>query len=176
MSVKLLLGLLRRASFLAETDLSTIMINNTERLLNLPGRLPFFPTRMTDPEKVKSLIARLHPVTSAKALIRLGPNGDGGYLIPDDLEGIEACFSPGVCNVAGFELDCAKMGMDVFMADASVDKPPIDHAQFKFQKKFIGSSTQGNFISLEDWVISSSSKTADLLLQMDIEGYEYEAF
>ena len=31
-------------------------------------------------------------------LVRLGGNNDGGYLLPNDLEGITACFSPGVDN------------------------------------------------------------------------------
>ena len=26
----------------------------------------------------------------------IGGAGDGGYLVPDDLDGIEYCFSPGV--------------------------------------------------------------------------------
>lgn len=42
-------------------------------------------------------------VPDSKDLIRLGPNGDGGYLVPDDLTGIEACFSPGVCATSEFE-------------------------------------------------------------------------
>jgi hypothetical protein len=41
------------------------------------------------------LIRSLHPIDSGVPLIRLGPDGDGGYLIPDDLNGIQYCFSPG---------------------------------------------------------------------------------
>ena len=29
-------------------------------------------------------------------LIRIGSKNDGGYLVPDDLKNINACFSPGV--------------------------------------------------------------------------------
>jgi hypothetical protein len=95
--------------------------------------------------------------------------------VPDDLKGIEACFSPGVSNVAGFERDCAEMGMKVFMADASVEQPPETHPQFNFIKKYIGCNTQEDFITLSDWVGASLPNShADLLLQMDIEGYEYE--
>jgi hypothetical protein len=36
-------------------------------------------------------------------LIRLGADGDGGYLVPDDLEDVAACFSPGVDDRASFE-------------------------------------------------------------------------
>ena len=166
---------LAHARFLQEVGLGLIMTDNTENILSLPGKLPFFPTETTNPTKVNTLIRRLHPVTCDKELIRLGPEGDGGYLVPNDLQGIEACFSPGVSNVFGFERECAERGMRVFMADASVESPPEVRPQFQFTKKFIGSTTQGDFISFEEWInCSAIDSHADLLLQMDIEGYEYE--
>ena len=42
------------------------------------------------------LIEEIRPDTTDKPLIRLGSEADGGYLVPDDLEGIVACFSPDV--------------------------------------------------------------------------------
>ena len=41
-------------------------------------------------------------------LIRIGGNKDGAYLIPDDLVGIESCFSPGVSDNKDFEDHLAK--------------------------------------------------------------------
>ena len=46
------------------------------------------------------LLTRLYPYDSGHTLLRLGPNGDGGYLVPDDLDGITHCFSPGVAAVS----------------------------------------------------------------------------
>jgi hypothetical protein len=61
------------------------------------------------------------------------------------------------------------------MADASVDHPPESNPRFNFIKKFIGATTKNDFISLEDWVTGAPvGDQSDLLLQMDIEGYEYE--
>ena len=136
-----------------------------------------FPTPLTDKNALQSLVHKLFPVSTGKKLIRLGPKGDGGYLVPDDLGGIEACFSPGVCFVSGFEKDCADLGMKVFMADRSVDHPAEMHDQFHFIKKYVGVTTSNDFMTVDDWVASSmqESKT-DLLLQIDIEGYEYETF
>lgn len=130
----------------------------------------------TSKEKIRSLIKSLRSYNIGKDLIRLGPNGDGGYLVPNDLEGIEACFSPGVNEISGFEEDCFKIGMKLFLADKSVDGPAqtLNSAKFQFIKKFVGSSTKGDFITLEYWVNSSKlSSQSDLLLQMDIEGSEY---
>lgn len=84
-------------------------------------------TGKTGLSQLQSMMDLLHPRVTDKKLIRLGPNGDGGYLIPDDLIGIEACFSPGVSDISGFEKECANRGMKVFLADKSVEKPPEFH-------------------------------------------------
>jgi hypothetical protein len=116
-------------------------------------------------------------MSTGKELIRLGPKGDGGYLVPDDLEGIEACFSPGVGSLSEFEKQCANRGMKVFLADRSVEKPAESHEQFHFTRKFIGVTTNDDFMTIDDWVaLSLPESQADLMLQIDIEGYEYETF
>lgn len=130
--------------------------------------------RFTDKDKLISLIEKLHPYYTDKDLIRLGTNGDGGYLVPDDIEGISACFSPGVGNLTSFEQDCLNYGMQVYLADKSVDGPSIKNDKFHFIKKFIGPITNEDFITMDDWVNDSlENKNSDLLLQMDIEGSEY---
>jgi hypothetical protein len=130
---------------------------------------------MTKRESLQRLLEKLHPISSGFDLIRLGPNGDGGYLVPDDLEGIEACFSPGVSDQSGFEKDCADFGMKVFLADRSVDQPAETHDLFNFTKKHIGIVRGDGFMTMDDWVEKSlPDSDSDLLLQMDIEGYEYE--
>ena len=134
-----------------------------------------FPTKKTKPEKLKDLINILKPVATNKNLIRFGASTDGGYLIPDDLDDISACFSPGVADCVSFETSCAARGMKVFLADHSVDQLPAGNHNFHFIKKFIGSNTDENFIRLDEWVTSSNiDGSSDLMLQMDIEGFEYE--
>lgn len=130
------------------------------------------------PEKrVMDLIKSLHPLKTQFDLIRLGPDGDGGYLVPDCLEEIEACFSPGVAQISQFERDCIDRGMKVFMADKSVDMPNWDVAKDKyaFHKKFVGSTNNEDFMTMDHWFQTSGlSNDAKLLLQMDIEGDEYK--
>ena len=143
--------------------------------INLPPKFAFYPTKLTPRDEVLSLLRDLAPLETEHPLIRLGGDGDGGYLLPDDLDGLTACFSPGVDVNSTFELDCATRGMEVFMADASVRGPAENHERFHFQRKFIGSFTSDPYISMQDWVDSTpASDEGDLLLQMDIEGYEWE--
>lgn len=132
-------------------------------------------TKSTNPDVLMGLIRSLAPVIPPQGLIRLGPASDGGYLVPDDLAGIRACFSPGVNKVSDFEFDCANRGMQVFLADRSVDSPATEHAAFSFTKRYLGAFTDDDFMTLDDWVNASlPDDTSDLLLQMDIEGFEYE--
>lgn len=121
------------------------------------------------------LIRSLHPKITKNGLIRLGGDGDGGYLVPNDLNNIEACFSPGVGQISKFELECAQMGMKVFMADGSVNQPPLENEGMNFIKKFIGNKNDDNFITLENWIKSTKvNLESDLILQMDIEGHEFD--
>ncbi|MBC8549434.1 MAG: FkbM family methyltransferase [Candidatus Brocadiales bacterium] len=130
---------------------------------------------MTETKDLESLLKLLYPISCDTPLIRFGPFNDGGYLIPDDLNGIEACFSPGVSSVSGFEKECADRGIKVFLADRSVNNPAEEDELFHFTKKFIGSFSNSDFITIDNWVNASLPNSVDdLILQMDIESFEYE--
>ncbi|WP_171054646.1 FkbM family methyltransferase [Roseovarius arcticus] len=109
-------------------------------------------------------------------LIRIGGEGDGGYLVPDILDGISHCFSPGVSDTSDFEDHLSKKyGIKSFMADASVDCAPISDPNFSFSKKFLGNRDEDDFITLSSWVDTSlKGDERELILQMDIEGGEYD--
>jgi len=120
----------------------------------------------------------LRPKSSPATLIRIGGNKDGAYLLPDDLKGIKACFSPGVSNRKDFEDELLdKYGIVTHMSDFSSDiekfKTPLKPGQ-TFKKKWLDVNGSENSISLEDWVQEMEpEETNDLILQMDIEGAEY---
>lgn len=146
-------------------------------LISLLGIVDVFPTLATGKKDLKRLIQKLRPIATGKPLLRLGPRGDGGYLVPDDICGVEACFSPGVGLNSGFEKDCANRGMKVFLADGSVTMPPAQHDNFNFMNKHIGVTSSDVFMTIDDWInISLPASTADLMLQIDVEGCEYEIF
>ncbi|MBN1237749.1 MAG: FkbM family methyltransferase [Gammaproteobacteria bacterium] len=147
-----------------------------DSLIRLLGAAGMHVCDRTSRAELGALIESLRPLDSGIPLIRLGPAGDGGYLVPDDLTGIEHAFSPGVSTESGFESDLAARGMRVFLADGSVAAPPVSNPGFVFEKKYVGCVLDEQFTTLDDWkrrMIPDGD--GDLLLQMDIEGAEFEA-
>jgi hypothetical protein len=125
---------------------------------------------------VLGLISSLRPRHCGHLLIRVGADRDGGYLIPDDLEGIEYCFSPGVSALSAFENQLADRGIRSFLADHSVKGPPQARCEFVFDRKHVGANNSDTFMTLAAWKEKYlPDYRQDLLLQMDIEGAEYEA-
>ena len=131
--------------------------------------------KRTKKRELQAFFQRLYPVTTNRKLVRIGEASDGGYLLPDDLEGIDACFSPGVAEDSHLETCLSEKGIKCYLADYSVDAPPTENLLFDFEKKFVGMENNSVYMTLEDWVSRKTSKEAsDLILQMDIEGAEYE--
>jgi hypothetical protein len=124
--------------------------------------------------QLSDFFSRYRPIMTGHELIRLGSAGDGGYLVPDDLEHIDACFSPGVAQLAEFELALTKKGIPCFLADGSVDQPPIQTKLIEFEKKHLGMVESRTHMTLDEWVQRKAPGRGDLILQMDIEGDEYE--
>lgn len=140
------------------------------------GQFNLHAVKRVNKTDLAGLIETLHPIDSGIELIRLGPDGDGGYLIPDDLEGIRYGFSPGVSTESGFEADLADRGMNLFLADYSVEAPAQSGPALVFDKKFIGCISDDTYLTLDDWKEARLPEyNDDLLLQMDIEGAEYES-
>ena len=123
---------------------------------------------------VKKFLKQNRPITSEFELMRIGGDNDGGYLLPNDLVGIKYCFSPGVDITSDFEYDLyEKYNIHSYLSDFSVEKPGIDCDGFKFQKKFLDSKTDAINDTLSDW-IGKEKNDNDMILQMDIEGFEYD--
>jgi len=128
-------------------------------------------------EQLQELLKALRPVKTKYDLIRVGGDNDGGYLLPDDLSGISTCFSPGVDVTATFEKDLLSRGIRSHLADASVDGAPDGLEVLSFTKKYLGGVNNDEHMTLEYWVNSKAPgpwPTGDLILQMDIEGAEYQ--
>lgn len=138
----------------------------------------YFINKVSSVEKISEVISMLAPVKSPYKMIRIGGTNDGAYLIPDDLNGIKMCFSPGVGHTNKFELELySNYDIKSATADASVDGLPEDSDGIYFIKKYIGNKDNDpNYISLSRWMSNfvDLNDESDFILQMDIEGGEYD--
>ena len=128
--------------------------------------------------EIASALRHIVPRHSGFELIRVGSKADGGYLVPDDLAEIEACFSPGVNNFKDFEDQLTtRHGIKALMCDYSSDvaklRTPLIAGMQVFEKKWLDVTANEHHLDINDWVQHKASTDSDLILQMDIEGAEY---
>lgn len=129
--------------------------------------------RRTGKAKLRVWLPALRPVDCGWPLIRLGPDRDGGYVVPDDLDGLTTCLSLGVGPDCGFDLALARRGVTVAMADGTVAGPPEDHPAFRFLRKNIGLVETDETTTLDVFAATMAPGDEDILFKMDIEGAEY---
>src|ERR1044072_4791277 len=96
------------------------------KVVDLARRNNLYLNGVTSREDILSLLRMVKPMNTGHPLVRVGGAAVGGYLIPDDLAGVRYCFSPGVSTIASFELELADQGLKCFLADASVERPPVN--------------------------------------------------
>tara|TARA_B100000927_G_C16415974_1_gene449284 strand:+ start:254 stop:1063 length:810 start_codon:yes stop_codon:yes gene_type:complete len=139
-------------------------------------RLGFNVERNVSKQEIENFIKKFNQNYVSVNLVRIGGKNDGGYLIPDIIDKINYCFSAGVGDLSSFEKELSEAyNIKSFMADASVDRPPIQNKNFNFIKKYLSSSSDKNLITLSDWLTKSLREIDEnLILQMDIESSEYE--
>jgi hypothetical protein len=133
-------------------------------------------TGLTPKQDVIDLLSRLRPQENGYSLIRVGGPGDGGYLIPDDLSGITELFSPGSNRLSSFEKEVAERWQVKSYICDSIEEKPDDLSNFQdFTPAWVGPYSDGEkLISLAQWVEEKSQSHGDLMLQMDIEGAEFQ--
>lgn len=115
----------------------------------------------------------LRPTHTGWNLIRLGSSGDGGYLVPNDIDGMTQLFSPGVSDQTGFDLEMAARGISCFLADPVLPKSLPTHPRIQFKQLALGDGQNGT-ITLKHWGEQNRLESGNAILQMDIEGAEWQ--
>ena len=130
---------------------------------------------LTPYSQVMDLLKRLTPHNYGHKELRIGSEADGGYVVPDDFEGISECFSPGCAGYWHFEKYLEdNYRIHSHICDSEDQRPSDLGAMQDFEPYYLGPSTQGNFITLGDWVKKVElGKSSDFILQIDIESAEY---
>ena len=91
------------------------------------------------------------------------------------LKGVKTCISPGVGNTSSFEKQLSEdFGIVPVLIDPN--RAPVDLKDTKhvYVQKYLGVKNHISFVSLDDLILEFCSNSDSSILQMDIEGYEYE--
>jgi hypothetical protein len=126
---------------------------------------------------LKTFLLLFKPLETEHQLERIGGNDDGGYLVPKlELSEIDACFSIGCNFVWDFEKEIGEnYGVPSVIVDDFSKKPNNLSPLQTFFPSWLGKFSNDKTISLGDLIKRSNfSKSENLLLQMDIEGSEFE--
>lgn len=134
-------------------------------------------SRKTKVSQIELLLNKLRPVKNGWQLVRIGKSRDGSYLIPDDLNDIYKCMSAGCDKNWTFEKFLySSYSIPSCILD-SEDKRPLDlDPKHDYLAKWLGTKNGIGHITFESWIgMYSGQSDSDLILQMDIEGFEWQA-
>ncbi|MCW8930335.1 MAG: hypothetical protein OQL19_08875, partial [Gammaproteobacteria bacterium] len=86
-------------------------------------------------ENIKVVLKQLKPMDCQQGKVRIGKMNDGGYVVPNDLDGIDKVVSLGIGTDVSFDKNLADSGAQIYQYDHTVDNPPVEHDSFNFHKQ-----------------------------------------
>lgn len=101
---------------------------------------------------------------------RVGREGDGGYVMLDDLQRAGAAISFGVGQEVTWDLELADLGLEVHQFDHTIDAPPAEHPRVQFHRRKVVPVAEDSGVSLAQAVALAGP---ECLVKMDIEGDEW---
>lgn len=130
---------------------------------------------MSSTTDLLGLLRLLRPWQADFRKLRIGSLGDGGYVMPDDLEAIAGLLSIGVGSEVSFDRYFAERGVPVFQYDHTVEAPPEVHANFRFHRTAWAPADGNNALCLASMVQRHGlGNSANHLLKFDVEGAEWQ--
>lgn len=126
---------------------------------------------------IRRFVAAVRPHEAVGARkIRLGGPVDGGYVMLDPGENGLA-YSFGISDSSPWDLAMAGRNFKVFQYDGSIERAPDAHPNLFFRRSFISGAAlpPPGSLNLAQVIESHGHRDeTDLILQMDIEGGEWE--
>lgn len=124
---------------------------------------------------VHDFYKKLAPCNTGYNLIRIGGEFDGGYLLPNILDGIQVCLSPGTSGNTTLENQLARQyGIKCLLCDPEDSKENITLDPLnEFDRISLDTKDTDSSFTLYSWLRKYHLDNASpLMLTMDIEGVE----
>ncbi len=132
---------------------------------------------MNNQSEILNLLKALRMNDCKFPKIRVGSNGDGGYVLPSDFDKIEQLLSIGIGNEDSFDRYFAERGVKVYQYDHTIDDTPSQHSNYQFNKIAWAENDSVGERTLETMVkLAGINNTTNALLKFDTEGAEWDCF
>ena len=138
---------------------------------------PPAPDPLVSQQEIIHLLQMLRPrqmVTDHK--VRIGADGDGGYVMPSLARKSNAVLSIGIGDQVSFDAELADLGATVLQFDHTIPGQPMAHANFRFHSLGWGPVDDGllrSTRSMMDGIDWAQARHA--ILKFDTEGAEWDA-
>jgi hypothetical protein len=108
--------------------------------------------------------------------IRVGGDGDGGYIMLDDFEGTQIAYSIGIGDNVSWDLSLARRNIRIHQFDHTIDRPPISHPNFCFHRRKMAIIADEDNEDLRSMLrfADDASMTSKPVLKIDIEHDEWD--
>jgi hypothetical protein len=129
-------------------------------------------------ERIASLGRLLRPQQARGVKkVRLGASNDCGYVCLDDFTGVEAVLSLGIAAEVSWDAEMADRGLIVHQYDHTVEGPPFQHANFRFNRRRIGARADRDGESIESALAKAQiTRPHSAILKIDIDDDEWPTF
>ncbi len=141
-----------------------------------PPPAPTMNPRPVTHAELFSLLNLIRPWQIASDVkVRLGSDGDGGYVMPSSSQRSNAVLSIGIGDEVSFDNQLAALGARVLQFDHTIPESPSSHPRISFHRLGWGERDQGPFLSLRtmmqmmDW-----DDARHPILKFDTEGAEWD--
>lgn len=131
---------------------------------------------MPHSEQIQEMLASLRPIAPGRRMIKIGKEVGSSIFIPDDLEGVDACFSVGTSSQMFFEAYLQEKGIATHRLGPSEPNPPTITSVSQSEKQLGAINTESK-VTLQAWLSQTKllDGEADLLLKIELLGDEYQA-
>lgn len=150
-------------------------MNATAQAAIKTTQAPSAPSKPVMPAELFELLNLVRPwqmVSDHK--VRIGADGDGGYVMPSSSLGSNTVLSIGIGNEVSFDLRLAERGARVLQFDHTIDAPPSMRAGIEFHRLGWGPQDVHPFVSLGSMVkMIDWSRARHPILKFDTEGAEW---
>ncbi len=107
--------------------------------------------------------------------IRIGGDGDGGYVVVDRLRPEQPVLSYGIGKFYEFDRQLALAGHKVFMFDHTIEKIEDLHPNMSLKLEGVGAQPDrdAKLQTIKNHISEYKIKSSEIILKVDIEGSEY---